>query len=91
MQGSVTFSSWSGDVYAGAISTVPTDYLRLRATADNGVNNFKTSTATVTVTVTNVNDNPVAEDDTATVAEDCINNAIDVLANDNDVPDTGIP
>ena len=36
------------------------------------------------VTVTNVNDAPVADDDTATVAEDSSANAIDVLANDTD-------
>ena len=53
------------------------------------MNDFKTSTATVSVTVTNVNDDPVATDDTATVDEDSLDNAIDVLANDNDGPDTG--
>ncbi len=46
--------------------------------------NGGTDTATVNVTVTNVNDDPVANDDTATVAEDSGANAIDVLANDND-------
>ena len=43
----------------------------------------------MTVTVTNVNDDPVANDDTATVAEDSGANAIDVLANDNDGVDVG--
>jgi MYXO-CTERM domain-containing protein len=43
-----------------------------------------TSSASVTVTVTNVNDSPVANADTATVAEDSSVN-IDVLANDIDV------
>ena len=51
--------------------------------------NGGTDTATVTVTVTNVNDDPVANDDSATVAEDTLDNVIDVLANDNDGPDTG--
>ena len=41
-------------------------------------------TATVTVTVTNVNDDPVAADDAATVAEDSGGQPIDVLANDTD-------
>ena len=41
-------------------------------------------TATVNVTVTNVNDDPVANDDSATVVEDSGANAIDVLANDTD-------
>ncbi len=47
------------------------------------------STATVNVTVTNVNDDPVANDDSTTVAEDSGANAVDVLANDNDGPDVG--
>ena len=48
-----------------------------------GDGNGGTATATVTVTVTSVNDNPVADDDTATVAEDSAATAIDVLANDS--------
>ncbi len=43
------------------------------------------STATVSVTVTCVDDDPVAVDDAATVAEDSGATAIDVLANDTDV------
>ncbi len=42
------------------------------------------STATVAVTVTCVDDDPVAVDDAATVAEDSGATAIDVLANDTD-------
>ncbi|MCI2398320.1 Ig-like domain-containing protein [Aliiroseovarius sp. N1Y82] len=51
-------------------------------TVDDG--NGGTDTATVTVTVTPVNDDPVAEDDTATVEED---GSVDipVLDNDSDV------
>lgn len=41
--------------------------------------------ASVTVTVTPVNDNPVALDDAASVAQDSSGNSIDVLANDTDV------
>ncbi|KYK28442.1 hypothetical protein AYK20_07210 [Thermoplasmatales archaeon SG8-52-1] len=48
-------------------------------------NNGGTDTATVYVTVGGVNDPPIANDDTATVAEDSTNNQIDVLANDNDI------
>ena len=47
------------------------------------------STATVAVTVTCVNDDPVANDDAATVDEDSGANAINVLVNDNDGPDVG--
>jgi len=46
--------------------------------------NGGTATATVSVTVTAVNDAPVAQNDTATVAEDSSVN-IDVLSNDSDV------
>ncbi len=45
--------------------------------------------ATVTITVENVNDDPVARDDVATVAEDSVDNRIDVLANDDDGVDEG--
>jgi Bacterial Ig domain len=45
-------------------------------------------TATVTVTVNCVDDDPTAVADTATVAEDSLATAIDVLANDTD-PDGG--
>ena len=51
--------------------------------------NGGTATATVAVTVTNVNDNPVATDDSATVAEDSTGNVINVLVNDNDGVDEG--
>jgi large repetitive protein len=44
-----------------------------------------TTTATVTVIVISVNDAPVALDDTATVAEDAMATALDVLGNDSDV------
>jgi hypothetical protein len=42
------------------------------------------ATATVTVTVTCVDDSPAAAPDTATVSEDALATAIDVLANDSD-------
>ena len=51
--------------------------------------NGGSDTATVNVTVTNVNDDPTANDDAATVAEDSGANTINVLANDSSAPDTG--
>src|SRR2546422_7808648 len=54
-----------------------------------GDGNGGSASATVSVTVTSVNDNPVANADAATVAEDSGATAIDVLANDNSGPDTG--
>lgn len=56
-------------------------------TANDG--NGLTGTATVTVTVNNVNDPPTAVADSATVAEDSVNTAISVLANDSFAPDVG--
>jgi hypothetical protein len=44
----------------------------------------RTASATVSVTVRSVNDPPVANNDTATVAEDSSNNVISVTANDTD-------
>src|SRR5206468_1399200 len=54
-----------------------------------GDGNGGTATATVNVTVTSVNDNPVAVNDAATVAEESGATAISVLANDNAGPDSG--
>ena len=54
-----------------------------------GDGNGGSDTATVSITVTNVNDDPTANDDTATVAEDSGANTINVLANDSSAPDTG--
>ena len=54
-----------------------------------GDGNGGSDTATVSITVSNVNDDPVANDDTATVDEDSSANAIAVLSNDNDGPDVG--
>ena len=51
--------------------------------------NGGSATATVNVTVTPVNDNPVANADSATVAEDSGVTDIAVCANDNIGPDTG--
>ena len=47
--------------------------------------NGGSDTGTLTITVTAVNDKPVANDDTATTAEDVTLNNIDVLSNDTDV------
>jgi hypothetical protein len=51
--------------------------------------NGGTATATVNVTVTWVNQNPTANNDTASVTEDAGPQTIDVLANDTDAPDVG--
>ena len=51
--------------------------------------NGGTSSDTFLLTVTAANDNPTAVNDTATVAEDSVANAINVLANDNSAPDAG--
>ena len=56
-------------------------------TASGG--NDTSPTQQFTITVTSVNDAPTAVDDTRTVSEDSGSNAIDVLANDSTVPDTG--
>jgi hypothetical protein len=64
----------------------------------NGVDTFTytvsdgnggSATATVTVTVTPVNDNPTANADSATVAEDSAATTINVRANDSTAPDVG--
>lgn len=56
---------------------------------NTGVGGALSDTDSVAITVTPVNDPPTATADTVTVAEDSMNNAIDVLANDSIAPDTG--
>jgi len=51
--------------------------------------NSGSATMTVAVMVTDANDNPTANADAATVAEDSSNNSINVLANDMFAPDSG--
>ena len=89
--GTVTFTA--GDVtYTPAADFFGSDsftYNDLRQRHHQRGPGHACDTATVTITVTNVNDDPVANDDTATVAEDSGATPIDVLANDNDGPDVG--
>jgi hypothetical protein len=86
--GSVTFTA-SGVSYTPAPNYYGTDSFTYTI-SDNGTNSAgHTDTATVNVTVNNVNDNPDAVDDAATIAEDSGANAINVLGNDTDAPDTG--
>jgi VCBS repeat-containing protein len=59
------------------------------ATANGGTTAFSTATDTASLTVTSVNDSPIANDDSAIVAEDSGATTIDVLANDSILPDTG--
>ena len=82
--GTVTFTA-SGVIYTPAADYYGSDSFTHTIADGNG----GSATATVSVTVTPVNDDPVANDDTATVAEDSDANAIDVLANDTLGPDTG--
>jgi VCBS repeat-containing protein len=56
-------------------------------TANGGVDS--SGTVNLVITVTPLNDNPTAVDDAATVAEDSGPNAINVLGNDSDAPDSG--
>ena len=56
-------------------------------TIDDG--NGLQDTATIIVTVDNVNDDPTANDDSATVQEDSTGNVLDLLANDTIAPDEG--
>jgi hypothetical protein len=77
--GSVTFGG--GNVtYTPNANFSGTD--RINYTISDGSGG--SDSAVVTVTVTAVNDPPVANDDTATVAEDSTNNVINVTANDTD-------
>lgn len=55
----------------------------------NGVADPKTDTGSVSFTITAVNDDPMANDDAATVAEDSGASTINVLANDSFAPDAG--
>ncbi|MFO0903384.1 MAG: Ig-like domain-containing protein [Pirellulales bacterium] len=56
-------------------------------TVDDGLGSR--STATVTIEVSNINENPNLQPDVVTVAEDSVDNVIDVLANDTGLPDVG--
>jgi hypothetical protein len=68
------------------ISDAPSGAARVvRFTVDDGEASHNTASAQRDLSVTSVDDNPVAEDDTATVAEDASATAIPVLANDSDV------
>ena len=82
--GTAAFTA-TGVSYTPAANFFGTDSFTYTISDGNG----GTATATVNVTVTAVNDDPVANDDAATVAEDSGATAIDVLANDTLGPDTG--
>jgi hypothetical protein len=82
--GTTTFTA-TGVSYTPAANYFGPDSFTYTISDGNG----GTATATVNMTVTNVNDDPVARDDSATVAEDSTNNAINVLANDDDGVDEG--
>ncbi|NMP80934.1 tandem-95 repeat protein [Pseudoalteromonas arctica] len=88
---SLTISATSADI--GSVSVVGNQIQYTPAADSNGLatvtytvtdNNGGTNTTTVTITITAVNDTPVANNDTATMAEDAAPILINVLANDSD-------
>jgi uncharacterized delta-60 repeat protein len=84
----------AASVDIGSVSVVGNQIQYTPAPNENGLatitytvsdNNGGTNTATLTITITAVNDAPVANDDTATMAEDAAPILINVLANDSDI------
>ncbi|MDN3389504.1 Ig-like domain-containing protein [Pseudoalteromonas sp. APC 3691] len=89
---SLTMSTASANI--GSVSVVGNQIQYIPAADDNGLatvtynvsdSNGGASTATLTITITPVNDAPIANADTATMAEDAAPILINVLANDSDV------
>ncbi|MBB1340013.1 Ig-like domain-containing protein, partial [Pseudoalteromonas sp. SR44-2] len=89
---SLVISAASADI--GSASVVGNQIQYTPAANTNGLatvtytvsdNNGGTNTATVAITITAVNDAPVANNDTATMAEDAAPILINVIANDSDV------
>ena len=88
---SLTISAASANI--GSVSVVGNQIQYTPAADNNGLatvtytvsdNNGGTNTATLTITITPVNDAPIANADTATMAEDAAPILINVLANDSD-------
>ncbi|WP_165728147.1 Ig-like domain-containing protein [Pseudoalteromonas sp. 31A1] len=88
---SLTISATSADI--GSVSVVGNQIQYTPEADSNGLatvtytvsdNNGGTGNTTVTITITAVNDTPVANNDTATMAEDAAPILINVLANDSD-------
>ncbi|MDN3384151.1 Ig-like domain-containing protein [Pseudoalteromonas sp. APC 3358] len=88
---SLAISAASADI--GSVSVVGNQIQYTPAADSNGLarvtytvsdNNGGTNTATLAITITAVNDAPVANNDTATMAEDAAPILINVLANDTD-------
>ncbi|MBB1304107.1 Ig-like domain-containing protein [Pseudoalteromonas sp. SR43-5] len=88
---SLVISAASADI--GSVSVVGNQIQYTPAADNNGLatvsytvsdNNGGTNTATVAITITAVNDVPVANNDTATMAENAAPILINVLANDSD-------
>ena len=83
----------------GSASVTGSDLVYLPDANEHGADSFtytatdpssaESDPATASVWITPVNDDPTARDDSATVDEDSSVNHIDVLANDDDAPDTG--
>ena len=83
--GSVSISGGNSVLYSPAADFFGSETFTYNIDDGNG----GTDTATVTVTVTNVNDDPTANDDSFNVNEDSSANALDLLANDVQLPDSG--
>ena len=83
--GSVTFNADGKFVYTPAANYNGPDAFTYRVADGNGLFDI----GTVSLTVIPVNDNPTANDDTATATEDGGTLTIDVMANDTAAPDTG--
>ncbi|QQM64717.1 tandem-95 repeat protein [Pseudoalteromonas sp. LC2018020214] len=89
---SLAISAVSADI--GSVSVVGNQIQYTPAANDNGVatvtytvsdSSGGASTTTLTITITSVNDAPIANADSATMAEDAAPILINVLANDSDV------
>jgi VCBS repeat-containing protein len=81
--GSLTLNANGSFTYTPAADFNGSDSFTYKANDGSADSNV----AMVTITVNPVNDPPLANNDSATVDEDCSNNVIDVLANDSD-PDS---
>lgn len=78
-----TVGTLNGLTYSPPADFSGTDVITYIAQDSTGL---QSNIGTVTINVTAVNDDPVANDDTATVDEDSVNNPLDVLSNDNGGP-----
>jgi len=83
--GSVSISGGNSLLYSPAADFFGTESL----TYDIDDGNGGADSGTITITVNNVNDDPTANDDSFSVNEDSSANALDLLTNDAQTPDSG--